>query len=115
MARFSYLQDCAAEAEVATEFLYIEDIGLGEKGQFTDMQDQVISNLFKLYPWEYMLREMFPPSWKMLACAGWSRPGRALSLTKPCCRCSGRCSQTPDLLPAYFAEDDYPQMGEIRR
>ena len=45
-----YLQDCAAEAEVATEFLYIEDIGLGEKGQFTDMQDQVISNLFKLYP-----------------------------------------------------------------
>ena len=54
-----YLQDCAAEAELATEFLYIEDIGLGEKGQFTDTQDQVISNLFKLYPWEYMLREMF--------------------------------------------------------
>ena len=36
-----YLQDCAAEAGVATEFLYIEDIGLGEKGQFTDLQDQV--------------------------------------------------------------------------
>ncbi|PFP21494.1 hypothetical protein COJ96_25635, partial [Bacillus sp. AFS073361] len=53
-----YLQDCAAEAEVATEFLYIEDIGLGERGQFTDTQDQVISNLFKLYPWEYMLREV---------------------------------------------------------
>ena len=30
-----YLQDCAAEADIATEFLYIEDIGLGEKGQFT--------------------------------------------------------------------------------
>ncbi|SUG45726.1 glutathionylspermidine synthase [Salmonella enterica subsp. arizonae] len=54
-----YLQDCAAEAEIATEFLYIEDIGLGEKGQFTDLQDQVIANLFKLYPWEFMLREMF--------------------------------------------------------
>ncbi len=26
-----YLQDCAAEAGVATEFLYIEDIGPGEK------------------------------------------------------------------------------------
>lgn len=23
------------------------------------MQDQVIANLFKLYPWEFMLREMF--------------------------------------------------------
>ncbi|NAJ38503.1 glutathionylspermidine synthase family protein, partial [Escherichia coli] len=44
-----YLQDCATEAEIATEFLYIDDIGLGEKGQFTDLQDQVISNLFKLY------------------------------------------------------------------
>jgi glutathionylspermidine synthase len=27
-----YLQDCAAEADVASEFLYIEDIGLGKKG-----------------------------------------------------------------------------------
>ncbi len=53
-----YLQDCATEAEIATEFLYIDDIGLGEKGQFTDLQDQVISNLFKLYPWKFMLREI---------------------------------------------------------
>jgi hypothetical protein len=88
-----YLQDCAAEA-VATEFLYIEDIGLGEKGQFTDMQDQVISNLFKLYPWEYMLREMFSTK---LEDAGvrWLEPAwKALSLTKLCCRCCGKCSRT---------------------
>lgn len=26
-----YLQDCAAEAGLATEFLYVEDIGTGEK------------------------------------------------------------------------------------
>ncbi|GKW77443.1 hypothetical protein FJMB00501_37210 [Enterobacter hormaechei] len=83
-----YLQDCAAEAEVATEFLYIEEIGLGEKGQFTDTQDQVISNLFKLYPWEYMLREMFSTK------PGWNQPGRALSPIKPCCQCCGRCSRT---------------------
>ncbi|MBF3299445.1 glutathionylspermidine synthase family protein, partial [Leptospira borgpetersenii serovar Ballum] len=54
-----YLQDCASEAGIENDFLFIEDIGLGEKGQFTDLQDQVISNLFKLYPWEYMLRETF--------------------------------------------------------
>lgn len=29
-----YLQDCAAEAGVATEFLYIEDIGLGERSVY---------------------------------------------------------------------------------
>src|SRR5476649_162129 len=54
-----YLQDCALEAELASEFLYIEEIGLGDRGQFTDPQDQVISNLFKLYPWEFMFREIF--------------------------------------------------------
>lgn len=88
-----YLQDCATEAEIATEFLYIDDIGLGEKGQFTDLQDQVISNLFKLYPWEFMLREMFSASWRMQAYAGWNRRGRALSPTKRFYRCCGRCSR----------------------
>ncbi|MBR7393240.1 glutathionylspermidine synthase family protein, partial [Klebsiella pneumoniae] len=53
------LQDCAAAAGLATEFIYVEDIGLGEKGQFTELQDQVIGNLFKLYPGEFMLRERF--------------------------------------------------------
>ncbi len=49
-----YLQDCANEANIPTEFLYIDQIGLGEKGQFTDPNNQVISNLFKLYPWEFV-------------------------------------------------------------
>ncbi|MGU0172143.1 hypothetical protein ACVXG8_17380 [Escherichia coli] len=31
MRTISDLQDCATEAEIATEFLYIDDIGLGEK------------------------------------------------------------------------------------
>ncbi len=29
-----YLQDCANEAGIATEFLYIDEIGLGEKVSF---------------------------------------------------------------------------------
>ena len=42
---------------------YIEDIGLGEKGQFTDLQDQVISNLFKLHT----LRKMIIRKWKNMS------------------------------------------------
>ena len=38
-------------AGVTTDFLFIEDIGLGDRGEFTDLQDQIISNMFKLYPW----------------------------------------------------------------
>ena len=55
------IRDCAAKRVAATEFLYIEDIGPGEKGQFTDLQDQVIAQpSSQLLPGgEYMLREMF--------------------------------------------------------
>lgn len=54
-----YLQDCVVEVGLVMEFFYVEDIGLGEKGQFIDLQDQVIGNLFKFYLWEFMLWEMF--------------------------------------------------------
>jgi len=88
-----YLQDCALEAELASEFLYIEEIGLGERGQFTDPQDQVISNLFKLYPGSLCSARSSPPSWKMPVYAGWNRRGKPFSRTKPCCRCCGKCSR----------------------
>ncbi|MFT4993207.1 MAG: glutathionylspermidine synthase [Paraglaciecola sp.] len=54
-----YLQDCASEAGIANHFVFIEDIGLGESGHFTDINDQVIDSMFKLYPWEFMQREEF--------------------------------------------------------
>lgn len=54
-----YLQDCASEAGIANYFVYIEDMGLGESGRFTDLNDQVIDSMFKLYPWEFMQREEF--------------------------------------------------------
>jgi glutathionylspermidine synthase len=54
-----YLQDCALEAGLRSKFVFIEDIGLGNNGAFTDLDDQVIAHAFKLYPWEYMQREKF--------------------------------------------------------
>ncbi|EBL9902783.1 glutathionylspermidine synthase family protein [Salmonella enterica subsp. enterica serovar Havana] len=108
-----YLQDCAAEAEIATEFLYIDDIGLGEKGQFTDLQDQVIANLFKLYPWEFMLREMFSTK---LEDAGvrWLEPAwKSIISNKALLPLLWEMfPDHPNLLPAYFAEDEHPQMDK---
>lgn len=54
-----YLQDCANEAGIKNEFVFIEDIGLTEAGYFSDLQDNVIQTLFKLYPWEFMQREEY--------------------------------------------------------
>lgn len=106
-----YLQDCASEAGVASEFLYIEDIGLGEKGQFTDMQDQIISNLFKLYPWEFMLREMFSTK---LEDAGvrWLEPAWKSILSNKALlpMLWEMFPNHPNLLPAYFADEEHPEL-----
>ncbi|MBD2814701.1 glutathionylspermidine synthase family protein [Xenorhabdus sp. Flor] len=107
-----YLQDCASEAGIATEFLFIEDIGLGEKGQFTDLQDQVIGNLFKLYPWEFMLREIFSTK---LADAGvrWLEPAwKSIISNKALLPMLWKMFPNhPNLLPAYFADERPAEMN----
>ncbi|WJY14685.1 glutathionylspermidine synthase family protein [Pectobacteriaceae bacterium CE90] len=106
-----YLQDCALEAGLANDFLFVEEIGLGEKGQFTDLQDHVISNLFKLYPWEFMLRETFSTK---LADAGvrWLEPGwKSIISNKALLPLLWEMFPNhPNLLPAYFAQDNHPAM-----
>lgn len=106
-----YLQYCAAEAGVPDDFLYIDDIGLGEKGQFSDLNDQVISNLFKLYPWELMFRDTFSTK---LEDAGvrWLEPAwKSLLSNKALLPVLWQMfPDHPNLLPAYFAEDPCPQM-----
>ena len=77
----------------------------------TDLQDQVISNLFKLYPWEFMLREMFSTK---LEDAGvrWLEPAwKSIISNKALLPLLWEMFPNhPNLLPAYFAEDDHPQM-----
>ncbi|MDR0805241.1 MAG: glutathionylspermidine synthase family protein [Enterobacteriaceae bacterium] len=106
-----YLQDCANEAELANEFLFMEEIGLGEKGQFTDQQDQVISNLFKLYPWEFMFRETFSTK---LTDAGvrWLEPAwKSIISNKALLPLLWEMFPNhPNLLPAYFANDPHPEL-----
>lgn len=105
-ATVQYLQDCATEAGLPSEFLYIDEIGLGEKGQFTDQHDQIISNLFKLYPWEFMLREVFSTK---LADAGvrWLEPAwKSILSNKALLPLLWEMFPGhPNLLPAYFADD----------
>src|SRR6201995_1579861 len=51
-----YLRDCAIQAGLETQLLYIDDIGWDPKDKiFVDRQDQPIVNIFKLYPWEWMM------------------------------------------------------------
>jgi len=72
-----YLRDTAMQADLATEFLHLDEIGWNGRS-FVDLDDQPIETLFKLYPWEWLMREAFAahigpsgirvlePAWKML-------------------------------------------------
>ena len=72
-----YVRDTATQAGLDARPIDIADIGWNGNG-FVDMDDQPINTLFKLYPWEWMVREEFgaylsrgalrviEPPWKML-------------------------------------------------
>jgi len=100
----TYLMDTAAQAGFQVKHIFVEDIGWSyAQKTFVDLDGQPISALFKLYPWEFMMREEFgsrivesktrlvEPLWKsVLSCKGllpilWEmHPSH------------------PNLLPAYF-------------
>jgi glutathionylspermidine synthase len=75
----NYLRDTALQAGLETEYLAVEDIGWhpGQR-QYVDHAGRPLRTVFKLYPWEWMLREQFgphlpvsrtrwlEPPWKML-------------------------------------------------
>jgi glutathionylspermidine synthase len=101
-----YLEDCARQAGVKTGFVYMEDIGIDGAGRFTDLEDTIITDLFKLYPWEWLLEEEFAqymlkdvatiiePAWKMVL----SNKGLLAVLWK-------MFPDHPHLLPAFFEDD----------
>ncbi|MCJ2093820.1 glutathionylspermidine synthase family protein [Methylobacterium sp. J-072] len=104
-----YLADCAAQAGLQVRLIDVLDIGLHQEGgrsSFVDRSDAPVHLLFKLYPWEWMLRDGFgpaiaatgttfiEPAWKMVL----SNKGILALLWE-------RHPDHPNLLPAYFEDD----------
>lgn len=55
-----YLQDVAIQAGLDTQFIDIHDIGYRHHDKaFVDLQENSIHQLFKLYPWEWLVEEEF--------------------------------------------------------
>ncbi|WP_163130607.1 glutathionylspermidine synthase family protein [Agarivorans sp. Alg241-V36] len=57
-----YMEDCAIAAGLDTKFVFVEDIGIDAEKRFTNLNDEVITWMFKLYPWEFMFDEEFGDS-----------------------------------------------------
>ena len=77
----TYLMDLAGQAGIESTLVKIDDIGWdAERNTFVDQADKPIRSIFKLYPWEWLLRDRFAehffasytltqwvePIWKML-------------------------------------------------
>lgn len=104
-ATVHYIRDCAVQAGIKTIQMYMEDIGMDENGQLVDVDDKAIRWLFKLYPWEFMIRDEYGPKlercdttfveppWKMIL----SNKGILPLLWE-------RYPGHPNLLPAWFHE-----------
>lgn len=59
----TYLRDTANQAGIETKELKIDDIGWDSKdNKFVDLEMYSISNVFKLYPWEWLLHETYGPN-----------------------------------------------------
>lgn len=101
-----YLQDCAEAAGIHTDFVFIEDIGLADTGVFTDLSDAPITDCFKLYPWEFMLREPFAEALSS-AQVNWLEPlWKAILSNKALLPQLWKMFPNhPNLLPAWFADE----------
>ena len=113
LGNVEYLRDCALQAGWDARHLFVEDIGWNGR-QFVDLDDKPVRALFKLYPWEWLVREEFgvhllgrparliEPAWKMLL----SNKALLVVLWE-------LNYAHPNLLPAYFDERRFA--GEYAR
>ena len=79
LTNVEYLRDTAIQAGINTKLIYIDEIGWNGQN-FTDLEENPITDIFKLYPWEWIINEEFrmhvimdvhetqwiEPSWKMI-------------------------------------------------
>jgi glutathionylspermidine synthase len=109
-----FLEDLARQAGLDPKFVAIDQIGLNADGRFVDDENWLIQALFKLYPWEHMLRDdyaeplpnaqvtVLEPAWKALL----SNKGLLPLLWE-------RHAGHPNLLASFFESDPaHATLGE---
>ena len=102
----AYLQDCARQAGLATKILAIEAIGRLPNGTFVDLDNRPIDLAFKLYPWEWMMREAFGASIPGAPTQWVEPPWKAILSNKGILPLLwAMFPRHPNLLPAYFEDD----------
>jgi glutathionylspermidine synthase len=104
LGNLEYLRDTALQAGLDARHVYVEDIGWSDaQTSFVDVDGTPVRTLFKLYPWEWMMRDDF----------GRNVPRAQLTVVEPAWKLVLSCKAIlavlwelypdhPNLLPAYF-------------
>ena len=96
----------AREAGLGAHYCDLDKIGLSRDGQFVDDQDRVIGTLFKLYPWEDLLRDDYAAHLASSGALFLEPPWKALLSNKGLLAVLWQMFEGhPNLLPAFFETD----------
>ncbi|MGN6461089.1 MAG: glutathionylspermidine synthase family protein [Pseudolabrys sp.] len=107
----AYLEDCARQAGLQTQLIPVDAIGKDQRGQFVDLENRPIELLFKLYPWEWMMRETFGASLPGASTQFVEPPWKAILSNKGILPLLWEMFPNhPNLLPAYFEDDEKAAM-----
>jgi glutathionylspermidine synthase len=101
-----YLENCARQAGLETSFVAMADIGYMADGSFVDRDDEAIELMFKLYPWEWMVREEFGPLLPGAPTQFVEPPWKSILSNKGILPLLwDMFPRHPNLVPAYFDDD----------
>ena len=105
-ATVEMLAYAARDADMGAHFVDLPQIGVTASGQFADAESRVIGTLFKLYPWEDMLRDDFAAHLAAARCQFIEPAWKAVVSNKGLLPVLWEMFEGhPNLLPSYFADD----------
>lgn len=96
----------AREADLGAHYSDLEKLGISTDGQFIDSEDRVIGTLFKLYPWEDLLRDDYADHLRTAGCLMLEPAWKAILSNKGLLPVLWRMFEGhPNLLPAFFEDE----------
>lgn len=96
----------AREAGLGAHYCDLEKLAISDEGQFLDDQDRVIGTLFKLYPWEDLLRDDYAAHIAPSGCLFLEPAWKAVLSNKGLLPVLWQMFEGhPNLLPAFFESD----------
>jgi glutathionylspermidine synthase len=116
VGNLEYLLDVALQAGLAGSLVDMGAIAVAADGRFADGDDRPIEACFKLYPWEWMVREPLAPHLGARA-TRWLEPPWKMVLSNKAMLALlwERHTGHPNLLPAAFTPEPFGSRPHVRK